>query len=74
MQLTIENIHALATKGVGFNGSQLYLLCGTTIPKKGWLVGLVGTEMSDEQYARIMALKGVKRAQRTFLPPKPLKG
>jgi len=71
MKLTHQNIHALATKGVGFNSSQLFLLCGTTKPKKGWLSALIGTEISDERYAEIAAMKGVRRSKRTFLPPKP---
>lgn len=70
MTLTFQNIHALATNGVGFNSSQLFLLCGTTKPKKGWLSGLIGSEISDERYAEIAAMKGLRRKNRSFLPPK----
>lgn len=71
MTLTFQNIHALATNGVGFNSSQLYLLCGTTKPKKGWLSGLIGTEISETGYDQIMSMKGQRRSKRTFVPPKP---
>lgn len=71
MTLTFQNIHALATKGMGFNSSQLFLLCGTTKPKKGWLSRLIGTEISNERYAEILAMKGLKRSKRSFVPPKP---
>ncbi|CAB4171617.1 hypothetical protein UFOVP1007_47 [uncultured Caudovirales phage] len=70
MKLTVQNIHALATKGVGFNSSQLFLLCRTTKPKKGWLSSLVGSEISEELYAQIASLKGLRRSKRSFLPPK----
>jgi hypothetical protein len=71
MKLTPQNLHALATSGSGFNASQLFLLCGTTKPKKGWLSGLVGTEISETGYDQIMSMKGLKRSQRSFVPPKP---
>jgi len=71
MTLTFQNIHALATKGIGFNSSQLFLLCGTTKPKKGWLSRLVGTEISETGYDQIMSMKGLKRSKRAFVPPKP---
>ncbi len=71
MTLTFQNIHALATSGSGFNSSQLFLLCGTTKPKKGWLSRLIGTEISETGYDQIMSMKGVRRSKRSFVPPKP---
>ena len=71
MTLTFQNIHALATKGMGFNSSQLFLLCGTTKPQKGWLSRLIGTEISNERYAEVLAMKGPRRSKRSFVPPKP---
>lgn len=74
MKLTFQNIHALATKGMGFNSSQLFLLCGTTKPKKGWLSALIGTDISETGYDQIMSMKGVRRSRRTFLPPRANRG
>ena len=60
MTLTHENLHAVATSGKGFNKAQLQLLLGTSFPKRGWLKRLIGTDITDELYAEVLALKGKK--------------
>lgn len=64
MKLTHENLHALATAGCGFNRAQLAVLGVECPPIKGWLSGLIGSEISVEAYDRAMALRGLKRKHR----------
>ncbi len=56
MILTRQNIHAALNWGSP-NAKQCELL-GLTVPlPSGWLSKLVGSEMGEEQYARLIALK-----------------
>lgn len=56
MILTSQNIHAFGTAGCGFNAKQLQIL-GVTEKKKGWLTRLIGKEISEEDYRRLMDLR-----------------
>ncbi len=58
MKLTWELLHSAGTSGVGFNFQQLHLLGVPWPPKKGWLVDLVGTDISEEVWATVVDLKG----------------
>lgn len=81
MILTSENIHAAGTNGIGFNSAQLTLL-GATDNDKGWLRKLVGKEISDDDYQKLLSLKGAKKQaqiaivpnRRKFFVQKPKKG
>ncbi len=55
MILTSNNLHAGGRSGVGFNRKQLEVLGVEWPPKKGWLRALVGTEISEEQYAEFLS-------------------
>jgi hypothetical protein len=61
MKLTREIIHGAGTLGMGFNRHQLGLLGVKWPPKKGWLSGLIGTEIPDETWEKVMRLKSVRR-------------
>lgn len=61
MKLTREIIHSAGTLGMGFNRHQLALLGVKWPPKKGWLSRLVGTEVSDDVWEKVMRLKSVRR-------------
>jgi len=82
MTLNHINLHAVATKGCGFTSEQMSILGLKKKPKRGWLRRLIGTELPDEDYARLLALKGsksksAKNEPETFagyqLPPAPQK-
>ena len=60
MTLTHINLHAVATKGCGFTSEQLDILGVARPPKRGWVQRLIGTELPDADYARLLALKGSK--------------
>ena len=60
MKMTDELLHSAATNGCGFSSEQLFLLTGTPKPSKGWLINLIGTELPDELWQRVIALKGSK--------------
>ena len=60
MKLTHDNIHAVATARKGFTKEQLAIFGIAWPPKKGWPKRLIGTEISDSDYARLMELKGSK--------------
>ena len=61
MQLTYENLHAAASAGSGFNYDQLDILGVVCPPRRGWLQKLIGTHISDEDFAKFLALKGAKQ-------------
>lgn len=57
MKLTYQTIHALFNVGSP-NAPQIKAL-GLSCPlKKGWLVGLIGREIDQSEYDRLLALKG----------------
>ena len=61
MQLTSENLHAAASAGSGFNYDQLDILGVVCPPRRGWLQKLIGTHISDEDYAKVLSLKSAKQ-------------
>ena len=61
MRLTREILHSAAPGG--FNHEQIRLL-GVPIPeKKGWLLTLVGKEISDDTWAKVVRLNGVGKKE-----------
>ncbi len=50
IELTWENIHAAARSGCGFTRAQLAVLGIQWPPRKGWVVNLIGKEITDAQY------------------------
>lgn len=68
MKLTRENLHAVATEGCGFIIEQLEILRVPRPAKKGWAKRLIGTDISDEDYARLLALKGRKARAKSEKP------
>lgn len=58
MKLTLENLHALFNEGAP-NSAQLHLL-GVKKARRGWLKQMVGREITDELYQRILSIKGRK--------------
>jgi hypothetical protein len=64
MKLTRENIHAAATKNNGFNRAQIELFGINWPPKKGWLTSLIGKEIPDDVYYKIVAMGGTKPKER----------
>jgi hypothetical protein len=81
MILTNENIHAAASERGGFNSAQLTIL-GANNSDRGWLQKLIGKEISDEDYQKLLLLKGAKKQmqiaivpnRRKFFVQKPKKG
>ena len=67
MKLTRENINALSNSG-GFNSAQLTIL-GATDKRKGWLSKLIGKEISDDDYRKLLDLKGAKKQQQLEIVP-----
>ena len=61
MQLTSENLHAAASAGSGFNYDQLNVLGVVCPPRRGWLQKLIGTHISDDDYAKVLSLKSAKQ-------------
>jgi len=62
MKLTYSIIHSAGSSGGdGFNYAQLKLLGVELPPKKGWLSNLIGKEVPDDIWIKVMALKGVRR-------------
>ena len=64
MTLTHENLHAIATSGKGFTNHQLDILGVARPPKKGWVQKLIGTETTDDEYAKLLSLKGIRQKQK----------
>lgn len=57
MKLTHSNIHALFN--VGSPNAPQALALGVSYPlKKGWLTGLIGREIDETEYLRLLSLKG----------------
>ena len=63
MKLTREILHSAGTNGIGFNRQQLILLGVQWPPVKGWLTRLIGREISDETWQKVLAFKD-KKARR----------
>jgi hypothetical protein len=42
------------------------LLTGTPKPARGWLINLIGTDLPDELWQRVIALKGSKSKETRF--------
>ena len=61
MILTRENIHDGASSECGWNKEQLSILGVKWPPKKGWLSKLIGRTISDADYAKFLALRGVRK-------------
>lgn len=59
MILTRELLHQACTKKDGFTRAQVESLGITWPPKKGWLSGMIGKEVTEEQYAEFVRLNGV---------------
>lgn len=55
--LTRENLHALGTNGAGFNNAQLEILGVLIPPRKGWLSRLIGRELPEATYYKVLSLK-----------------
>jgi Mor family transcriptional regulator len=61
MKLTHQLLHSAGTySGSGFNKHQLELLGVAWPPPRGWLKKLVGTEIPDDEWEKVVALKGVR--------------
>ncbi len=61
MKLTSEILHSAGSYGGnGFNKAQLSLLGVEWPPKKGWLIGLIGTEFDEARWATVLRLSGVR--------------
>jgi len=75
VRLTYEIIHSAGScDGHGFNAKQLKLLGLDWPPRKGWLRLLNGREITEETWARVLALKGMNKSKwkntvRTFGTP-----
>lgn len=64
MKLTSEMLHSAASNYAGWNKHQLALL-GISKPEKGWLTKLVGTEIDENTWRKVMVIRGIKsKAQR----------
>jgi hypothetical protein len=57
MKLTHENLHALFNCGAPNERQKATLGIGRK-PRKGWLIDLIGTEISEALYAELMDCKG----------------
>ena len=67
MKLTRENINSLSNFG-GFNSAQLTLL-GASDKRKGWLSKLIGNEVSDDDWQKLIELKGAKKQAQLEIVP-----
>ena len=67
MILTRENIHQAGNCG-GFNSAQLTLL-GAENSKHGWLRKLVGKEISDDDYQKLIELRGATKQKQIEIVP-----
>lgn len=60
MRITLEFLKAGGTNGMGWNWDQLKVL-GVKSFRKGWLRGLIGQEITEEQARRFLELNGRKK-------------
>lgn len=67
MKLTREILHTAATNYAGWNKQQTDLLGVPWPPKKGWLSALIGKEVSEETWQKVIAVRGLKKWKRKEL-------
>lgn len=60
MKLTREILHSAGTSGIGYNREQLRLLGVPWPPRHGWLSNLVGKDIPDDTWSKVMELKDYK--------------
>ena len=72
--LTAENLNKctknLYTDCIALNRQQLKLLGVNWPPKKGWTKELIGAEIDNKTYDRLLSLKGQGRTQHTQIAKK----
>ncbi len=64
MKLTFEILHSAGKGGIGFNWHQLRVLGVPWPPPTGWLRQLIGSEIDDQKWEAVMALKGIPKKAR----------
>ncbi len=72
MKLSSETLHFLGTGGCGWNKPQLEILGIKWPPRNGWLKDLVGREIAEEDYQKLLELRGAKRNKRGNYRLKPI--
>lgn len=67
MKLTHSMLHKAASNYVGWNKTQAQLL-GLKWPlEKGWLSSLIGKQIPDETWEKVLAVRGLKPKERRKL-------
>jgi hypothetical protein len=64
MILTRALLHSAGTSNCGFNYHQLQALGVPWPPKAGWLTGLIGKEISEDQWQLVLSLKHKRKKER----------
>lgn len=65
MKLTHQILHSAASNYCGWNKHQLELLGVKSPPKSGWLKKLVGTDVDENTWRKVILLRGIRnKAQR----------
>ncbi len=64
MKLTFEILHSAGKGGIGFNWHQLRILGVPWPPPSGWLKRLIGTEIDDQKWQVVLALKACPKKER----------